>query len=389
MFNPELIDTFKNTSTPFYFYDTDLLHKTLFAIKEAADLFHYNIHYAVKANANEKLLKIINGYGLGADCVSGNEIQRALECGFQPNKIVFAGVGKTDAEIKLAIQNRIFSINCESVEEIEVINSMAADLEIIPKLSLRINPNIDAKTHKNITTGLEENKFGLSINDLNFLIDNKDKFDSILINGIHFHIGSQISDLDVFRELCTKVNNIQKYMENRNFRIDHINLGGGLGIDYQMPENQIPDFQAYFNVFTQNLDTRAQQTFHFEPGRSIVGQSGILISKVLYVKASGQKKLLIIDAGFTELLRPALYQAEHKIVNLTSQEDSEVYDIAGPICETSDYFGRSIMLPKSKRGDIIAIMSAGAYGEAMASNYNLRPLVNKLYSDQIECAVKV
>jgi len=379
MLNSYIINQLKQYQTPFYFYDTDLLHKTLFAIKEAASLFSFKLHFAIKANANKNILSIINDYNIGADCVSGNEIKRALNAGFPAHNIVFAGVGKTDEEIKFAIESDIFCINCESLEELEVINSLAGLLNKKPRTALRINPNVDAETHRNITTGLNSNKFGISVDDLQYIVDHFLEYNNLLIDGLHFHIGSQITNLNVFKNLCYVVNAIQKKLKRKNILINHLNLGGGLGINYENPENRIPDFQAYFSIFHKYLNLLPEQTVHFEPGRSIVGQSGMLLTRILYVKSHGSKKTIILDAGFTELLRPALYQANHKIINLTSQGNLENYDIAGPICETSDYFGKSITLPQSKRGDLIAILSAGAYGESMASSYNLRSSVRKYF----------
>lgn len=378
------IEYFEQLRTPFYFYDTGLLHKTLFAIKSAASLFNYNLHYAIKANANDTILKKISKYGLGADCVSANEIQKALNNGFAAESIVFAGVGKTDDEIAYAIEREIFSINCESLQELEVINQIADQKNRKVRVALRINPNVDAKTHEHITTGIIRNKFGISFNDLQYIVSHRNNYQNLVIDGVHFHIGSQITDLAVFEQLCQAVNKILEYLQYHKFCVQHVNLGGGLGIDYSTPENQIPDFRAYFTLFNKNLNLLPSQKVHFEPGRSIVGQSGVLISRVLYVKDNGLQKTLILDSGFTELLRPALYQANHKIVNLSSAKGQMIYDVAGPICETSDYFGKSVMLPETKRGDIIAILSAGAYGEVMASNYNLRAPVAKYFSHEMQ-----
>ncbi|NOQ26080.1 MAG: diaminopimelate decarboxylase [Bacteroidales bacterium] len=383
MLNQQEINYFEKVKTPFYFYDMGLLQKSLFAIKDAADLYNFHLHYAVKANANERILRTIKGFGLGADCVSGNEIQTALNNGFSPHQIVFAGVGKTDDEIELAINSNIFSINCESVQELEVINSIAKKLNKRVRIALRINPNVDALTHSKITTGLKFNKFGISLIDVKFIIENINSYENLFIEGLHFHIGSQITILDVYKKLCKVVNDTFSYFTSQGVRIKHINLGGGLGINYQNPESQIPNFLSYFEIFKDNLNVPENVDLHFEPGRSIVGQCGYLISKILYSKTEGNNNTLIIDAGFTELLRPALYDANHKIVNLSSRNKTEIYDIAGPICETSDYFGRAIELPLSKRGDLIGIYSTGAYGEVMASQYNLRSLVSKYYSDEI------
>jgi diaminopimelate decarboxylase len=383
MFSESLISTLKKIETPFYFYDTGLLRKTLFATKDAADLFNFHLHYAIKANANERILQIISQHGLGADCVSANEIETAIKNGFEPNNIVFAGVGKTDKEIEYAIQNSIFSINCESVQELDVINEIAKSNDKKVRVALRINPNVNANTHKNITTGLKSNKFGISFSDLTQIIENIDNYTHLLIDGLHFHIGSQITDLMVFVHLCSVVNKIYEYVTSKNIHIGHINLGGGLGINYTMPENQIPDFLTYFRVFYDNLNIPDNVKIHFEHGRSIVGQSGSLITKALYVKENEERKTVIVDAGLTELIRPALYEASHKIINLSSKDELQKYDIAGPICETSDYFGKDIRLPATKRGDLIALLSTGAYGEVMSSQYNLRTPAAKYFSDKL------
>jgi len=383
MFSESLISTLKKIETPFYFYDTGLLQKTLFATKDAADLFNFHLHYAIKANANERILQIISQHGLGADCVSANEIKAAIENGFDPNKIVFAGVGKTDKEIEYAIKNSIFSINCESIQELDVINQIAKTQNKTARIALRINPNVNANTHKNITTGLNTNKFGISISDLTQIIDTIDKYTHLNIDGLHFHIGSQITDLSVFVHLCVAVNKIYEYLDIKKINIGHINLGGGLGINYSIPENQIPDFHSYFKVFYDNLNIPDKVEIHFEPGRSIVGQSGSLITKALYVKENEKRKTVIVDAGLTELIRPALYEAFHKITNLSSKDEPQKYDIAGPICETSDYFGKDIKLSVTKRGDLIALLSTGAYGEVMSSQYNLRTPAAKYFSDKL------
>ena len=385
MFNKRLIKLINKNKTPFYFYDTGLLHKTLFAIKEAANLYNYHIHYAIKANANPDLLRIISSYELGADCVSANEIKRALKTGFDKQKIVFAGVGKSDDEIEFAIENDIFCINCESTQELEVINEIAAQKSKKVRVALRLNPNVDAHTHAHITTGLSINKFGISEEDLRTIVNNLQLYPNVLIDGIHYHIGSQITDFSVFKQLCDVVNNTQDFFMQKGIQLNHINLGGGLGIDYEKPEGQVPDFRAYFSIFKKHLKVFDYQTIHFEPGRSVIGQCGFLISKVLYVKENQNRKTMILDAGFTELLRPALYQANHKIINISNLDEKEYcYDIAGPICETSDYFGKSIKLKESRRGDLMAILSAGAYGEVMASRYNLRETPNYFISHELQ-----
>ena len=383
MFSNELMTRFDRLKTPFYYYDTDFLSKNLNILIHEANRFGYHLHYAVKANANSRILQMISDYGFGADCVSGNEVQKALENGFKPDKIVFAGVGKTDDELRLAIDKNIFCVNCESLQELEILNAFAGICNKKVRVALRINPDIDAQTHAHITTGLQYNKFGLSLQDVDYIIQNKEKYSNLLMDGVHFHIGSQITNLDVFRDLCGAVNDVLDYLSQNSIYIQHINLGGGLGIDYSEPENQIPDFQAYFNVFYQNLKAKPWQEIHFEPGRAVVGQAGLLLTRVLYVKENGSRKTIIVDAGFTELLRPALYQAKHKIKNISSESDEMLYDIAGPLCETADYFGKDILLPKTNRGDLLVIFSAGAYGEVMASQYNLRQPAGKYFFDDL------
>lgn len=373
---------FKNLPTPFYYYNMDVLDKTLKELVHESGRYNFLVHYALKANANYRILEMVKSYGLGADCVSGNEIRKAAELGFSSEGIMFAGIGKTDDEINSAIDHNIFCFNCESLPEMEVINNIAAAKHKTVSIALRINPNINANTHHYITTGLEENKFGINVWELENIIESLSGLANLRLIGLHFHIGSQITDLTVFKGLCLRVNEIQQWFYHHHLELEHLNLGGGLGVDYVNPDrNLIPDFRSYFRIFNDFVEHRPKQQIHFELGRSVVAQCGTLISKVLYVKNGMNTNFVIIDAGMTELLRPALYQAYHKIENLTSfDEIPGRYDVVGPICESSDCFGKSVMLPKTMRGDIIAIRSAGAYGEVMASQYNLRDLVKSYYS---------
>lgn len=381
MFSNELINAFKNTPTPFYYYDLDLLEKTILHLKELINENQYQIHYAFKANVNEPILKLIKDHGFGADCVSGNEILHALKLGFDAKKIVFAGVGKSDEEIELALDNNIGIFNCESLQEVMVINEIAEARGKVAKIAIRINPHVEAKTHKYITTGMQTNKFGFSQEELEMFLNTLSEFPAIEIKGLHFHIGSQITDINVYKNLCLRVNEIQDWFEARSFKLEHINLGGGLGIDYENPEqNPIPDFERLIQTIEENLIRRPNQKIHLEPGRSIVGQCGTLVSKVLYVKNGGSKKFAVIDAGFTELIRTALYQAFHNIQNISSNLEPMSYDIVGPVCETTDSFGSEVKLPETKRGDLLAIRSTGAYGEVMSSLYNLRKKVKSYYS---------
>jgi diaminopimelate decarboxylase len=368
--------------TPFYIYDLELLDKTLDTAQKNAEKYNYHIHYALKANTNDRILKIIQEKGFGADCVSGNEVLKALETGFPPAQIAFAGVGKSDEEISIGLKHDIFSFNCESIQEIEVINELAEKQGKIAKIALRLNPNVDAKTHQYITTGLEENKFGINSWELDGLVEQLPSLKNIEVTGLHFHIGSQITSMSPFKNLCIRVNEFNNWFLERNIHIQHLNLGGGLGIDYQNPnENPIPDFELFFGVFNQFLEPRPHQEVHFELGRSLVGNCGSLISKVLYIKKGIKTNFAILDAGMTELIRPALYQAFHHIENLTSTSSSVAfYDVVGPICESSDCFGKRIELKETKRGDYIKIHSTGAYGEVMTSKYNLREQNPVVYS---------
>ena len=377
---------FAQLQTPFYYYDVELLRQTLAVIRDEAGRDHipFSVHYAVKANANPKVLSVIRESGLGADCVSGGEIQAALRAGFPASKIVFAGVGKADWEINLGLDSNTFCFNVESVPELEVIDQLAAARGKVANVAFRINPHVGAHTHANITTGLAENKFGISMADMDRVIDLAATLKHVKFIGLHFHIGSQILDMGDFTALCNRFNELQDRLEARCIRIEHINVGGGLGIDYTHPNRQpVSDFKAYFQTYANHLNLRSYQTVHFELGRSVVGQCGSLIARVLYVKQGTNKQFAILDAGMTDLIRPALYQAYHKIENLSSDEPVQTYDVVGPICESSDVFGKAIDLNAVHRGDFIALRSAGAYGEIMASGYNCRPLPQGYTSDEL------
>lgn len=382
-FSKELIHKFTETPTPFYFYDMDLLDRTLQNLQTEAGRYGYIIHYALKANANIKVLNKIRAYGLGADCVSGNEVSRAVETGFPSEKIVFAGVGKSDEEIITGLQNNIHSFNCESIQELEVIDELAFKAGKMAPVALRLNPNVSANTHKYITTGLEENKFGINQWELENIVEKLKSLKNIHLVGLHFHIGSQITDLSAFKSLCIKINEFQQWFQQRRIAIPTLNVGGGLGIDYHHPdENSMVDFASFFKIFHDFLHLNEGQEVHFELGRAVVAQSGCLISRVLYIKNGVNTNFMILDAGMTELIRPALYQAYHKIENLTHTDGiTQRYDVVGPICESSDCFGKALQLPVASRGDIIAIRSTGAYGEVMSSNYNLREKVKAYYSE--------
>ena len=379
------IEKFRELQTPFYYYDTKVLRDTLACInKESQRYPNFHVHYAVKANANPKVLTIIRESGMGADCVSGGEVRAAIKSGFPADKVVFAGVGKSDWEINLALDYGIFCFNVESVPELEVINELAAAKGKVAHVAFRINPNVGAHTHANITTGLAENKFGISMQDMDHVIDLALELKNVKFIGLHFHIGSQILDMSDFVALCNRINELQERLYARRIIVEHINVGGGLGIDYSHPNRQpIPDFRHYFETYAEHLKLRPSQTLHFELGRAVVGQCGSLITRALYVKQGTNKKFAILDAGMTDLIRPAHYQAFHKIENITSDEAVEAYDVVGPICESSDVFGKAIDLNQVKRGDLLALRSAGAYGEIMASGYNCRELPKGYTSDEL------
>lgn len=382
MFNTDTITRFQSIETPFYYYDMGVLRNTLESCQVASAKYGFHVHYAMKANFNPRVLDMVQSFGFGADCVSGNEVKAAVAHGFSTQNIVFAGVGKSDKEINAALNVDIFCFNVESIQELEVINELAKAKDKIAKVAIRINPNVDAHTHHFITTGLDENKFGINTWQLDDVVTTLRKCNNLEFLGIHFHIGSQITDLEVYRSLCIRVNEIQDWFQDHNFTVKVLNVGGGLGIDYHNPDTNIADFEAYFKVFKDFLNVKPGQEVHFELGRALVGQSASLVSRVLYVKNGQKKNFLVLDAGMTELIRPMLYQAYHVIENLTQQgQNTHNYDIVGPICESTDCFQKDVEFPQSYRGDLIAVRSAGAYGEVMASGYNLRDRVESVYSE--------
>jgi diaminopimelate decarboxylase len=385
VFSRELLRSFKNIQTPFYYYDLDLLRNTLKTLSKELDTKSFKVHYAIKANANNIILEIIKNHGLGIDAVSGNEIKKSLEIGYSNKDIVFAGVGKTDVDINYAINNEIACFNCESVEELEVINTLSLKLNKTSNVSLRLNPNIVSDTHKKITTGTEKNKFGIDINDLHNVLIKMNDLSNLKLSGIHFHLGSQIGNINVFKKLSQIANKTNKRIYEYGILLNHINVGGGLSIDYLNPQkNPLSNFKDYFNIYKENIKLMKNQKLYFELGRSLVGQSGFLISKVLFTKKSYKRNYIILDAGMSELMRPSLYNSYHKILNITSREMiNKKYDVVGPLCESSDVFIKNLKLPTSKRGDLFCIYSSGAYGETMSSNYNLRNNIKSYFSDSI------
>ncbi len=383
MFQSESVKRFINLSTPFYYYDLDILEKNLFNLKNSLKTYN-KVHFSVKSNSNPRILRIIKNFNLGIDAVSANEIKHCINLGFNPKDIVFAGVGKSDEEIEYGIINNISYFNVESLQELEVIDSISKKFSKKTTVSIRINPNIKSETHKKIQTGSSDDKFGIDLNDISH-IPKLQKLENIKITGLHFHIGSQIINLKPFHDLCNISNDILNYLRENDIKIKNINVGGGLGIDYEYPEkNLLSNFKEFISLFNNQIRLDKNQSIHFELGRSIVGQCGFLISKILYSKKSYDKNFLILDSGMNNLIRPALYNSKHKISNLTSKNSDHLnYDVAGPICESSDTFAKNYRLVKSIRGDLIAIHSCGAYAESMSSNYNLRDNINSYYSDTI------
>ena len=375
------VDRFRGLRTPFYYYDLPLLRRTLDAVQAQLDRNPaFRMHYAVKANSNPRILAEIASRGFGADCVSGGEIRAALEAGFPAESIVYAGVGKSDAEIRFALEAGIARFNVESVAELEIIDELAGEMGCVAPVSLRINPDIGAHTHAGITTGLAENKYGINYEQMDDVLDLAQRLPHVQYCGLHFHIGSQILDMMDFTALCNRINALVTRMQRGGRPVGDINVGGGLGINYQHP-NHLPvaDFEAYFEVFRKHLRLPAGTPVHFELGRSIVAPCGSLIARVLYVKQGTRKQFAIIDGSMTELVRPAMYRAYHRVENLTSDEPEEVYDVVGPVCESSDVFVKEMAIDRCRRGDFVAIRSAGAYGESMASQYNCRPLPDSFF----------
>lgn len=396
MLDINTIEKFDKISTPFYYYDMELFRKTVDHAAELAKKYGIKIHYAIKANVEKRLLEYISSVGFGADCVSGNEVMHAHNCGFPADKIVYAGVGKSDKEIYNALKIGIEAFNCESLQEIYVINEMAHIHGIKANVSIRINPDIDAHTHKYVTTGLYENKFGISQHEFDKLIDILKKSEHINFIGLHFHIGSQITRVEeVFALECQRVNDIVAFFERKGLKVNNINLGGGLGVDYDDPdEAPIPEFETWFKTISENIICREDQQIHVEPGRSLVAQCATLISRVLFVKSGETKNFLIMDAGMNDLIRPALYGAYHKIENLSAAQRTfypthQAYDIVGPVCESSDVWGAGRLLPLSVRGDLMAIRSTGAYGQVMASRYNMKDYAPSVFSDALDEAPEV
>lgn len=361
------------------------MRQTLESVVSESQKYGYKVHYAIKANYDDRLLAIIREYGLGIDCASGNELRKAVEAGFDPAGIVYAGVGKREKELRYAIGQRILAINCESIEELRLVDTLSAEAGRTTDVALRINPDIDPKTNHCIDTGQADSKFGISYEEV---LENADAIRSLAhlnIVGIHLHIGSQIRELHVFEHMCDKVNVIVENLGRLGFAFRFVDVGGGLGVNYDVPENEpIPNFASLFSIVHNHLAVGDREV-HFEFGRSIVAECGELITKVLFNKTTATgRKLAIVDASMTELIRPALYGSYHNIENVTSEETAyDKYTVVGTACESTDVFDENVTLRKTRRGDLLTIKSAGAYGMSMASRYNLHDLPGAVYSDDL------
>lgn len=385
--NPALISKIAaEVGTPFYLYSEQKLRDNFKSFADAVKpLKKATVCFAVKSNFNPTILKILAGMGAGADIVSGGELELALQAGVPADKIVFSGVGKTRAELTAAITAGIKQINAESESEIRLINEIAIGLNKTASVGIRVNPDVDARTHEKITTGKKENKFGIDWNDARRLFLSAEQFKGISLHGIEVHVGSQILELSPFREAFVKTKKMLNDLKEHGVSIQTVDVGGGLGVAYKTDESA-PSPADYIAVL-QDVLGDFDGEFVFEPGRCISGDAGVLIASVVRVKQTGDKRFAVLDAGMSDLVRPAMYDAYHNIEAVKGGEASERYDVVGPICESADIFGKDRMLPELNEGDLIAIETAGAYGAAMASNYNGRPLIAEVLTDNDRYAV--
>lgn len=369
--NIPVLDIVKEVGTPVYIYSAKTIKRHYKIFNEAFKDISSLICYSVKANSNIAILALLRSLGAGADVVSGGELKRALKAGFSPQKIVFSGVGKTEEEIEMGLKAGILMFNVESLEELQLLGEIAKRHKKIAFFALRVNPDVDSKTHPYIATGLSKSKFGIP-EDLvieAYKISLKNPFLKGI--GLDVHIGSQLISVKPFIEAIKRLKKLWKELIQLGFELKYLDMGGGLGIIYENEEPPLP--QEYAEVIIRETKDLGA-TLILEPGRVIVGNAGILVTKVLYIKSNQERNFIVVDAGMNDLIRPALYQAYHKIVPIEEKEDEEVIaDVVGPVCESGDFFARERKLPLLKRGDLIAIMSAGAYGFVMSSNYNSRP----------------
>ncbi len=372
----EIIESIK---TPFYIYSKKAIEDRINEYKNAFKDYPILICYATKANPNLSILYLINKNGLGADIVSGGELFKARLAGISPNKIVYAGVGKTDDEIKYAIKEEILSFNVESEQEIEVLNQIGKSLNKKANISIRVNPDVNPKTHPYISTGLNDSKFGIDIKDALNVYKMAVRKKYINVVGIHCHIGSQIVDISPYKEAIEKVVELVFKLKKEGIELNHIDIGGGLGIRYK-PEDQTPDIKDLANIIIPIVKETGLKLI-LEPGRSLVGEAGALITQVIFTKMKQNKNFVIVDSGMNDLVRPAIYEAYHHILSVERKDSKIKADIVGPICETGDFFAKERLVDNVGRGDYLAIMSVGAYGLSMASNYNVRPKAAEVLVD--------
>lgn len=361
--------------TPFYCYAQATIERHFLVFRDSLKDLNPTVCYAVKANSNIAVIKTLANFGAGADVVSGGELKRALMAGIKPEKIVFSGVGKTPAEMRAALEAGILQINVESEPELELLNEVALSMKTRAPIALRVNPDVDAKTHEKITTGKSENKFGIEWTRAHEVFTKANKMEGLDVRGVAVHIGSQLTDLEPFRNAYIRARDLVGMLRKDGIKIDRLDLGGGLGIPYEgIPTPGPEDYAKIVNEVVGDLDCQ----IIFEPGRVIMGNAGILVTKVLYVKEGATKSFVIVDAAMNDLMRPTLYDAYHAILPVEEAQfgaDLELMDIVGPICETGDTFGKDRPLAGIQPGDYLVIRTAGAYGAVMASTYNSRDLV--------------
>ena len=365
----------KKYNTPYYVYDFDHITKQYTELKDSFRARKSLIAYAVKANSNLSVVKHLANLGAGADCVSIGEVKRALKVGVHPYKIIFSGVGKSDDEIKEALELGILMINVESAAELDRVEIIAKELGKVARISIRVNPNIDPKTHPYISTGLHENKFGVDIDTAKRMYIQCKNSDSLDPIGIHCHIGSQLTELEPIKEAINIVANLVRNLKAIKIELSFFDVGGGLGIVYK--DEVLINTYDYAQAVLDSL-FGLDVTIVCEPGRFIVGNSGVFVTKVLYEKINGDKRFVIVDGAMNDLLRPALYDAYHRIEVLNENKDLSDCNVVGPVCESGDFFAKNIDLPTTQNGDLIAIYSAGAYGFTMSSNYNTRGKVAEI-----------
>ena len=373
----------KHLGTPFYVYSTATLRRHFDLFESALNGLDHLICYAVKASSNQAILRTLAKFGAGMDVVSGGEYKRARDAGVDGNRIVFSGVGKTISEMKMALSEGVRQFNVESEEELFVLSRLANSMDRLAPITLRVNPDVDAKTHEKIATGKAENKFGIPISRAREVYALAASLPGIKVVGIDLHIGSQLTQLLPFEEAYKKIADLTNILRSDGHEIMRLDLGGGLGIPYGSKDGTPPTPKEYGQMIKRVLG-HLNCEIEIEPGRLLVGNAGLLVSEVIYVKKGHDREFLILDAAMNDLLRPALYEAYHDIVPIVKsrlEHKDAVYDIVGPVCETGDTFAKSREMNKCKPGDLLAFRSAGAYGAAMASEYNTRPLVPEVLTN--------